>query len=202
MTYSFKKQRPKSLLKKDTKFWVAFVGISVSILVGLQITLNIRSSMVMTNITSIRAEKNTLIHKTTELKDEYEMLKDKVAYTSKVNNSNTVLKDSLKNLFEIVPDKITLSKVELTPTRLSLFGTTPSRDIFNLQFSPALKSIFTNSETSFIRGENGNSRFISINQIEQKEEASEEPAETQTPEQSQPQEAKAAAEPAHEKKGH
>jgi|GEM_PF-93418 len=172
ISYSFKKARPKSLFKKDTKFWLAFVGISVGILVGLQIALVIKSKMIMDNIKTTRIEKDNLIKKTEMTIEEYETLKEHVAYAASINNSDTVLRESMKNLFEIVPDKITLSKVEMTTTTLSIFGTTPSRDIFNLQFAPALKSIFTKSETSFVRGDSGNSRFISINYIEQKDDES------------------------------
>jgi hypothetical protein len=172
MTYSFTKSRPKSLLQKDTKFWIAFLVTSLSILIGLQISLSIKSKTVLANIETTRAEKDNLILKTGMIKEEYDVLKERVAYAKKINSDNSILKESLKNLFEIVPDKITLERVEITPTELSLFGTTPSRDIFNLQFAPALKSIFTKSETSFVRAENGNSRFISINQIENKNEQS------------------------------
>lgn len=172
MTYSFTKPRSKSLIQRDTKFWTAFLVVSVAVLIALQLSLSVKSKTVAQEIKDMRAEKESLVKKTEAIREDLELLKVHVAYASKVSNDNAILKDSLKNLFEIVPDKITLNRVEITPTTLTLFGVTPSRDIFNLQFAPALKSIFTKSETSFIRADGGNSRFISINQIEQKIEES------------------------------
>lgn len=170
MKYSFKKGRSKSLFKKDTKFWIAFLVVSVGVLISLQIALSMKLSGVIEDIKTTRLEKEALVKKTNMVRADFADLKDQIAYANRITSSNTLLKDSMKNLFEIVPDKIILTKIEMTPSVLTIFGTTPSRDIFNLQFAPALKSIFTKSETSFIRGENGNSRFISINYIEQKDE--------------------------------
>ena len=167
MSYSFKQARSKSLFKKDTKFWIAFLVISVSIMLGLQIALSMKLTSTIDGIKSTRTDKEDLVKKTIEIKDEYAILKEHVIYANKLNAENSILKESMKNLFEIVPDKIILNKIEITPTTLTIFGTTPSRDIFNLQFAPALKSIFTKSETSFIRAEKGTSRFISINYIAQ-----------------------------------
>lgn len=178
MLYSFKQARSKSLFKKDTKFWIAFLAISVTIMLGLQIALNIKLNSTVTGIKSTRVEKEDLVKRTVEIKDEYAILKEHILYANKLNGQNAMLKESMKNLFEIVPDKIVLNKIEITPTTLTIFGTTPSRDIFNLQFAPALKSIFTKSETSFIRGEKGTSRFISINYMDQ---GDTEPAQEEAP---------------------
>lgn len=169
MLYSFKQARPKSLFKKDTKFWIAFLVISVSIMIALQVALSMKLRSTIGGIQTTKVDKDELVKRTEEIRNEYSILKDHVKYANKVHAENAILKESIKNLFEIVPDKIVLNKIEITPTTLTIFGTTPSRDIFNLQFAPALKSIFTKSETSFVRGEKGTSRFISVNYIEQAE---------------------------------
>jgi hypothetical protein len=186
--YSFKKARPKSLLKKDTKFWMAFLLSFTLILVGLEVALNMKMATLKESSLKTKSDREKLSLETEQKKAELASLKEHVSYVSKIDTSNGGIKDSMKNLFDIVPDKITLNKVELTPNCLALFGTTPSRDIFNLQFAPALKSVFTRSETSFVKTPNGNSRFISINKMEkitetQSEEPPKPPAPThQTPE--------------------
>jgi len=149
---------------------------STLILVGLEISLNFQLANLKESSLKTKADRERLTLETEQKKNELAMLKEHVAYISKNDLLNTGTKESMRNLFDIVPDKVTLNKVEFTPSCLALFGTTPSRDIFNLQFAPALKSIFTKSETSFVKTPNGNSRFISINRLEKAEAESKEGA--------------------------
>ncbi|MCI4398942.1 MAG: hypothetical protein JHC37_00130 [Campylobacteraceae bacterium] len=108
------------------------------------------------------------------LKSNYDMLKEELAFAIEIKTSNTLLKDNIANIFAIIPDQVMLTKIEVSSNCLVLYGNTPSKEIYNLHLAPALKSIFTTSETSFSRSGNG-MKFISINKLE-KEEGKEEAA--------------------------
>lgn len=103
------------------------------------------------------------------LKSNYDVLKEDLAFATEIKTSNTLLKDNISNIFAIIPDQVTLSKIEISSNCLTLYGSTPSKDIYNLHLTPALKSIFTTSETSFSRG-SGGVRFISINKLDKEDE--------------------------------
>jgi hypothetical protein len=108
------------------------------------------------------------------LKSNYDMLKEELAFAIEIKTSNTLLKDNIANIFAIIPDQVILTKMEVSSNCLVLYGNTPSKEIYNLHLAPALKSIFTTSETSFSRSGKG-MKFISINKLE-KEEGKEEAA--------------------------
>ncbi len=100
------------------------------------------------------------------LKANYDTLKEELAFAIEIKTSNTLLSDNIANIFAIIPDQVTLAKIEVSQNCLVLYGETPSKELYNLHLAPALKSIFTSSETSFSRNREGGVKFISINKLE------------------------------------
>ena len=83
--------------------------------------------------------------------------------------SNIVLRDSIKNLFELIPDQITLTRVLMQSDSLILYGKTPSREMYNFLLSSPLRSIFHESSTVFYLNNDGWYSFVSTNKIIDKE---------------------------------
>ncbi len=88
---------------------------------------------------------------------------DKAIYLSK---HNELLANSIANLLNLVPEKITLSKVELDEKKVTVYGVTPSKDIYNLLMLAPLKAIFDSSYTNFYLEENGWYKFVSHNSMD------------------------------------
>lgn len=174
MKTSFIKPRRKSLLKRDTKFWLAFIIISTSILTALYIALEYEISSTQNKTKKATIDRKFLSADAVRLKSNHDMLKEELAFAIEIKTSNTLLKDNIANIFAIIPDQVMLTKIEVSSNCLVLYGSTPSKEIYNLHLAPALKSIFTTSETSFSRSSTG-IKFISINKLE-KEEGEEEAA--------------------------
>ena len=174
MKTSFIKPRSKTLLKRDTKFWLSFIVISTSILTALFIALRYEISKMEDNIKKATIDRKFLSADAIRLKSNYDILKEELAFAIEIKTSNTLLKDNIANIFAIIPDQIMLTKVEVSSNCLVLYGSTPSKEIYNLHLAPALKSIFTTSDTSFTRTGSG-MKFISVNKLE-KEEGEEGPA--------------------------
>jgi len=103
------------------------------------------------------------------LKSNHDILKEELAFAIEIKTSNTLLKDNIANIFAIIPDQITLSKIEVSQNCLVLYGETPSKELYSLHLMPALKSIFTTSDTSFSRNQGGGLKFISVNKLDNKE---------------------------------
>ncbi len=174
MKTSFIKPRRKSLLKRDTKFWLAFIIISTSILTALYIALEYEISATQDKTKKATIDRKFLSADAVRLKSNHDMLKEELAFAIEIKTSNTLLKDNIANIFAIIPDQVMLTKIEVSSNCLVLYGSTPSKEIYNLHLAPALKSIFTTSETSFSRSGAG-MKFISINKLD-KEEGEEEAA--------------------------
>lgn len=167
--YSFIQPRRKHILKNDTKFWLAFLTISLGMLAGFSIFLHMKVSDTIEEAKQTIEQRSVLIEKTKQALDEHESLRQVIDYSSQITMANELLSDNIKNIFDIVPDQVTLKKIEISTNCLSIYGITPSREVFNYHFAPALRSIFTTSQTSFISKGGGWSEFISTNKLEQHE---------------------------------
>jgi hypothetical protein len=76
------------------------------------------------------------------------------------------MKESIRNLFDLVPDDITLDRAELDSESLILYGMTPNKDTYEYMLHAPLRSIFHRTYTSFYPVENGWYRFVSSNYLD------------------------------------
>ncbi|MEJ2373102.1 MAG: hypothetical protein P8Y16_04810, partial [Sulfurimonas sp.] len=111
------------------------------------------------------------------LQADIENMKNQIAYIEKqkdlserIVTKNSVLKDSIANLFDLVPERITLSEAKLLKNGLILYGITPNKDIYNFMLQAPLRSIFHKTYSSFYPAGNGWLRFVSTNYINQEDE--------------------------------
>jgi len=166
---SFISPRRKSLLKRDTKFWLLFIFISTTILLSFYSALEYEISTTKENTKKATLDRKFLSAEAIRLKSNHDTLKEELAFAIEIKTSNTLLKDNIANIFAIIPDQVTLAKIEVSQSCLVLYGETPSKELYNLHLTPALKSIFTTSETAFSKNPGGGVKFISINKLESKE---------------------------------
>jgi len=85
----------------------------------------------------------------------------------RIFTKNMVLKDSIANLFDLVPQRITLSQAQILENGLILYGITPNKDVYNFMLHAPLRSIFHRTHSSFYPDENGWLRFVSTNYIDE-----------------------------------
>lgn len=149
-----------------------FIFLSTSILLGLYAALEFEISQTVENTKKATLDRKYLGAEAIRLKSEYDTLKEELSFAIDIKTSNMLLKDNIANIFAIVPDQVTLTKVEVNGNCLVLYGYASSKEIFNLHLMPALKSIFTTSETSFASSNNG-VKFISVNKLVAQEQESE-----------------------------
>ena len=59
-----------------------------------------------------------------------------------ITYQNSILKESIENLFDLIPEQITLNKIQMEQYQLTLYGTTPSKQIYAFLLEVPLRSIF------------------------------------------------------------
>ncbi len=165
MSYSFIKPRKKEILDSITKMWIAFIAVVALILFGFDLLIKFK-------INSLQKQTKEYMLQTKKAKDTSKKLQKKIVFLNKEKSiaedifaSNKILKESIKNLFDLVPDQITLNKVIMKKDALVLYGISPSKDTFNFLLGSPLKSIFQSSNTIFYLNKDGWYRFVSSNKI-------------------------------------
>ena len=182
MMYSYIKPRKKSLFTPEMQLLSIFFGITIFMLLGTYLFLlfkDYRFTQDRLEIIELREEASMeidLIEKSIVSIQEEKVLSETIF------TKNTVLKDSISNMFDLVPQRITLSEAKLLENGLVLYGITPNKDIYNFMLQAPLRSIFHRTYSSFHPAENGWLHFVSTNYVDKEEELIMKPQEEETQE--------------------
>jgi hypothetical protein len=115
------------------------------------------------SIQNVAKERITLEENLQKMKDEIATIQKQKQFAQGIQTHNSVLKESISNLFDLVPQRITLSEAKLLKNGLILYGITPSKDVYNFMLHAPLRSIFHRTYSSFYPEKNGWLRFVSTN---------------------------------------
>ncbi len=163
---SFIKPRKKKLLDDMSSLWIIFIVIMSIGLVGFGIYVNYKSSFYIKMLDQSHQDNKTLGRKVQSLKSDVQITSMQKELYDEVTNSNLIMKESVKNLFDLVPDQITLTDVLMEKDSLMLKGYTISKESYSLLLEPPLKSIFDESRVSFSTNKRGFFQFISKNNMQ------------------------------------
>ncbi len=166
MRYSYIKPHKKSILTPEIKLVIIFFSMTIFMLFATYAFLLIKNSQ-------FQQDKINIINTKHNIEKNIKMMEVKIAYIEKQNalsqkifTKNSVLKDSIKNLFDLVPQRITLSKAELLDNGLILHGITPNKDVYNFMLHAPLRSIFHRTYSSFYPAKDGWLKFVSTNYMD------------------------------------
>ncbi len=163
--YSFTKAKKKNYFKEDTKLWLIFYFISVFLYVSFALFLLVKSYFYTKYYQSNNQNIMILNTKISSLSLQKENIKLQKTLYENIMVKNSLIKDSIKNLLDLIPDPITLNKFLLKKNSLIIYGITPTKDVYNLLMLPPLESIFSNTKTIFYQMPNGWYKFKSINTL-------------------------------------
>ncbi|MBE2983999.1 hypothetical protein CCAL9344_07785 [Campylobacter sp. RM9344] len=169
MTFSFITPEPRPILSLFSKLWLTLIGSVFFVLLLVNLLIIYKNYSLATNTKDLFAEQTSLSEKIVHADEVWATLTTRISAATDIYTSNTLLKKSLHNLFDIVPDSITLEEVLMQKNSLIIRGTTPTKDVFNQLLATPLKSIFSTSNTSFYQTKNGWYGFISTNKIDNSE---------------------------------
>ena len=166
MKHSYIKPRRKSALTQEMKLLLTFFSITLFMLFSTYLFLvfkEYRFSQDRAEIIQARQDLNVTLY---EMETEISFIEKESLLSERVYTQNSVLKESITNLFDLIPSRITLSQADLLENGLILYGVTPNKDVYNFMLQAPLRSIFHKTYSSFYPAENGWLRFVSTNYIE------------------------------------
>ena len=166
--YSFITPKPKPLIKEDTKLWLIFISISVVLYISSALFLEIKTILYNKDIDSFNKEIITLKRNISNIISQKEFIYKQKALYEDIMVKNSLMKDSIKNLLDLIPDPITLTSILFDKNKLIIYGITPTKDIYNMLMLPPLESIFTKTKTYFYQMNNGWYKFKSENYLKEK----------------------------------
>lgn len=165
MKMSFIKPRKKHLFTMFTRVWMFFILFTF-------VLLNIFNFFVLYKNKSFKSTTIELTKTKDMLEKNIDNIDEKIAFilrqkavAEEIYSNNIILKDSMKNLFDLVPDQITLNRVIMQKSSLVIYGVTPTKDTFDFLLLAPLKSIFHTSNTIFYLTDEGWYNFVSTNKI-------------------------------------
>lgn len=165
-SYSFIKPQKKPIFSLFSKIWMLFISTVVLLFAAVNLFVELKSGS-LRNETQISKQKQDQIKEQIKQTDELTaLLKQRRDSANEILASNAVLKQSVRNLLDLVPSSITLNEIAMDKNSLVVKGTTPSRDVYNILLATPLKSIFNTSNTSFYQLDSGWLNFISTNKTD------------------------------------
>ncbi len=167
MRHSFIVPRAKKILTPELKLVLFFFSMTLFILFATYGFLLYKSNEFANKAVSIDNRISDINRTIADMDKEIVFIKKESAHFQRVSTSNSVLKDSIKNLFDLVPERITLSKAVLEKDALILYGVTPNKDVYEFLLQAPLRSIFHKSYSDFYPLENGWYRFVSTNYLDE-----------------------------------
>ena len=174
MKYSYITPRKKSAFTTEVQLLVTFFSITLGMLFITYLFLLFKDYSFLSEMDEIAVVQSELSVNIKDMKEQITFIEKENLLAQKVYTQNTVLKDSIANLFDLVPQRITLSEAKLLENGLVLYGVTPNKDVYNFMLQAPLRSIFHRTYSSFYPAENGWLRFVSTNYIDEEINLSEE----------------------------
>ncbi|MDD3505447.1 MAG: hypothetical protein PHX65_02740 [Sulfurimonas sp.] len=173
MRYSYIKPRAKTIFTKDIQLLFTFFGVTIFMLFSTYAFLLFRDYRFTQEMQDIKEQKNQLSINISKINKQIAVAQKQSLLAEKIFTKNSVLKDSINNLFDLVPSRITLSEAKIMQNGLILYGITPNKDVYNFMHQAPLRSIFHRTYSSFYPADNGWLRFVSTNYIDEEELSSE-----------------------------
>ncbi|MDK9693843.1 MAG: hypothetical protein OEL19_06325 [Sulfurimonas sp.] len=170
MQYSYIKPRHKTVFTKDLQLLLTFFSATLFMLLATYGFLFFKDFRYEQELIDIEHQREALREKITKMSQEIVTIEKQSLLAEKVFTKNSVLKESITNLFDLVPSRITLSEAKIMQDGLVLYGITPSKDVYNFMLQAPLRSIFHRTYSSFYPDKNGWLRFVSTNYIDKTDE--------------------------------
>ena len=169
MRFSFIAPEPRPLISIFSKIWLSLISFVFVALLAINLFILYKNYSIEKNINFLSNEQKELSQKIVTTDEISAKLAIQIESANDIFTSNSILKQSLHNLFDLVPDSITLEEVFMDKNSLIIRGITPTKDVVNQLLASPLRSIFTTSNTSFYQSKNGWYGFISTNKIDNSE---------------------------------
>ena len=167
--YSFTKPKKKPLFKEDTKLWLIFISISILLYLLFSGFLFFKVFLFKRDINNYKNQIATLNKKIETIKEDKKFILAQREFYNHILVQNSLKKESIKNLLDLIPDPITINKIYFNKNKLIIYGITPTKDIYNMLLKPPLESIFSITKVYFYQMPNGWYKFKSENILKEQQ---------------------------------
>jgi cell division protein FtsL len=164
--HSFITPRRKRLVSGELRLVLFFFTVTIGMVVGTYLFLGYKTYDFVQERKTLAQKELSLQRSIEKMEEEVKIIEAEAKIAEQVTTDNAVMKESIRNLFDLVPEDITLSRAELESRSLILYGTTPNKDTYEYRLHAPLRSIFHRTFTSFHPIENGWYRFVSTNYLD------------------------------------
>lgn len=169
MKYSYIKPRTKTIFTKEMQLLFTFFSVTLFMLFITYAFLLFRDFRFEQDRADVIQQKQDVKLSLSKMNKQIALIEKQSMLSEKVFTKNSILKDSINNLFDLVPGRITLSQAKIMENGLILYGITPNKDVYNFMLQAPLRSIFHRTYSSFYPEQNGWLRFVSTNYIDEEE---------------------------------
>ncbi len=169
MKLSYINPRTKSIFSQELQLLFSFFSVTIFMLFSTYLFLVFKDYRFKEDTQDMIQKRVELELSIDKMKSQISFIEKEVLLSERISTKNTVLKDSIANLFDLVPQRITLSEASLLKNGLILYGITPNKDVYNFMLQAPLRSIFHRTYSSFYPAQNGWLRFVSTNYIDEDE---------------------------------
>jgi len=166
MRFSYIVPRKKTVLSSEVILLLTFFSITFLMLFLTYVFILFKDYQFTSTKKELAIKKEQLNKNIDSMKSKILFIEKQQALSERIYTKNIVLKDSIKNMFDLVPDRIVLSQVHLLENGLIFYGVTPTKDVYNFMLNAPLKSIFHRTYTSFYPTKGGWLNFVSKNYID------------------------------------
>ena len=165
-TYSFIQPKLKPILSLFSLIWISLIGFISVVCLIVNFSIKILSYNLKEATNENQVSYDEYNRRIAIIKEHIKNLSEQQDEIESILATNQALKRSLQNIYDIVPDTVTLDFVKLDKNSLEIRGQTPSKEAFTLLMEAPLKSIFTKTKTTFYQLPNGWLNFTSISTSE------------------------------------
>lgn len=165
MTYSLIKPKKKPIFSLFSRIWIGFIALVFIVLVASNLFIKYQNKTLLQQTTQMNSEYSKTIDEINKSEQQIATLTKQKNTANSIYATNLILKQSIKNLFDLVPDSITLDEIYMDKTTLIIKGVTPTKSVFEMLLAVPLKSIFDTSNTTFYQTKNGWLNFVNTNKI-------------------------------------
>ena len=167
MNYSFIQPGKKTLLKKVSRIWLGYIFLTLLIFLTFVMVLKVQEHWMRSKTQIATTTQTVLLEEVQQLQEQLVLEQEKIQFIQYITTQNTLLKESIENLFGLIPEQITLNKVQMEQQQLTLYGTTPSKQIYTFLLEVPLRSIFHQSRADFYMLPNGWYNFVSVSKLKE-----------------------------------
>lgn len=165
LVYSFITPQKKRILQKITRIWLFYSSLTFGILLFFVGFLYFQREYMLSSALSSKEQRQELLIHIAQTKNEIERTHFEKEFVDDLRAQNGMLSESIKNLFELIPEQITLQSIEMEKDKLTIKGVTPSKEIYSFLLEVPLRSIFHESRADFYALPNGWFSFVSVSQL-------------------------------------